>query len=597
MINKKTLDVVLAQPGFRSGPIELENWYLPYTIGCLWAYASHDEEIQNHVNMVDFIWNRDKIENFVDSWSNVDILFCSVYIWSENYCSELSIAVKQKWPHSKIIWGGPQCDHSNPKIFEMKPYIDGFVVSEGEHTFKELCHNLINGISINNIDGCVFNQNGLPIKTTPRPRSNIADLPSPYLAGVFDEIIDKNPNVNWSAIIETNRGCPYSCTFCDWGSLTASKIKLRDLAKIEAEIEWFSNKKIKFLFIIDANFGIFKDRDIKIAKLIKEKNPQLEGLSLSFLKNKTESMIPIAKELKDLMHNGVSLSVQSLDPHTLDSIKRSNMQINDIAGIIEKLDQEGIGYYTELILGLPGESLRSWKQNIWTLYENKLHVGIMVYQLIAAVNTELYQQQKDEYDMKLVDVRLVADGNHIAEYAPTVISSSSMPYQDYIDAWLFTKEQNLLHCGGFSLDASITCFENGHSYDAFYSKLKEFLNTHQSWRNMLHKIETLFHEVFSKNNQETTERLIDRFAFRAVFDIRDTIFDSVDKTLYYFNIPNRNKIIRHAQALVYDPYNAEQWPKVIDGKTYSYVGRPVTSVDQYAEFQSYRRGSIFVKVS
>jgi len=139
MHHKKTLDVVLAQPGFKSGPADLENWYLPYSIGCLWAYASHDENIREKITIQDWVWNRPDISSLVDSWDNVDILFCSVYIWSDNYCSQLSKAVKNRWPDAKIIWGGPQCDHSNKDIFAIKPYIDAFVVSEGEKTFKELC--------------------------------------------------------------------------------------------------------------------------------------------------------------------------------------------------------------------------------------------------------------------------------------------------------------------------------------------------------------------------------------------------------------------------------------------------------------------------
>ena len=597
MHHKKTLDVVLAQPGFKSGPADLENWYLPYSIGCLWAYASHDENIREKITIQDWVWNRPDISSLVDSWDNVDILFCSVYIWSDNYCSQLSKAVKNRWPDAKIIWGGPQCDHSNKDIFAIKPYIDAFVVSEGEKTFKELCENLIADHSIDNVHGCVINQQGFA-KTNPiRPRSNLEDFPSPYLAGVFDDIVKQNPHINWSVVIETNRGCPYGCTFCDWGSLTSSKIKKFNLQKIQSEIEWFANNDIKFIFIADANFGIFKDRDIEIAKLIKEKNPQLEGLNLAFLKNKTDSMIPVARELKDLMTNGVSLSVQSLDPHTLDAINRANMEINDIENIIEKLNEEGIGYYTELILGLPGETLDSWKQNIWTVYENSLHVGIMVYQLIAAINTELNQKQKTKYDMVTRNVRLVADGNHIAEYAPTVISSSSMSYGDYIKAWIFSKEQNLLHCAGFSQQAAIHCHQVGVSYQHFYQHLKNLLTEYDDWNVMIKKIEQLFHEVFSESNQETTERNIDRFAFRSVFDLREIIFECIDKTLQHFEIEDHQQIIAESKALVYDPYHQNLWPQTVNGKTYRYVGRPIENVDQYADFQSYRRGSIFVEVT
>ena len=42
-------------------------------------------------------------------------------------------------------------------------------------------------------------------------------VPSPYLVGIFDDLIKENPKERWLASWETNRGCPFSCTYCDWG--------------------------------------------------------------------------------------------------------------------------------------------------------------------------------------------------------------------------------------------------------------------------------------------------------------------------------------------------------------------------------------------
>ena len=63
-------------------------------------------------------------------------------------------------------------------------------------------------------------------------------LPSPHLTGVFDHIVKNNSNYKFHMTLETNRGCPYQCTFCDWGSLTYNKIKKFDIDRVFAEIEW-----------------------------------------------------------------------------------------------------------------------------------------------------------------------------------------------------------------------------------------------------------------------------------------------------------------------------------------------------------------------
>jgi len=90
------------------------------------------------------------------------------------------------------------------------------------------------------------------------------------LTGVFDNIINNNLEYVFNATLETNRGCPFACTFCDWGSLTYSKVTKYDIERIRADIEWAGQNKIGFLYNVDANFGLFKDRDHAIVDILIE---------------------------------------------------------------------------------------------------------------------------------------------------------------------------------------------------------------------------------------------------------------------------------------------------------------------------------------
>ena len=94
---------------------------------------------------------------------------------------------------------------------------------------------------------------------------DITVLPSPYLTGVFDETMKENPNERWLASWETNRGCPFSCAYCDWGSAIASKVSRMDMDKLEKELMWFAKNKIEFIYVCDANFGMLP-RDMEISK-------------------------------------------------------------------------------------------------------------------------------------------------------------------------------------------------------------------------------------------------------------------------------------------------------------------------------------------
>ena len=115
---------------------------------------------------------------------------------------------------------------------------------------------------------------------TTAKRDRVADLdllPSPVLTGLFDAFMKGWEQVagpaqgprrlayNCVVVLETNRGCPYGCTFCDWGSATLSRIRKFDLDRIFAELEWCARNQFETIGIADANFGIF-ERDVEIAQ-------------------------------------------------------------------------------------------------------------------------------------------------------------------------------------------------------------------------------------------------------------------------------------------------------------------------------------------
>ena len=145
---------------------------------------------------------------------------------------------------SVVVFGGPQT-HGGMTAHK---FIDVFVRGEGEENFLDLLRTIIAGQE--------------PDLFYSKRRLENLDIPSPYTTGVFDEIIKNNPGAVWAMTLETNRGCPYSCTFCDWGSLTYSKVKKFGLEKVQQELEWIVGQPVRYIVCADANMGIFKERDL-----------------------------------------------------------------------------------------------------------------------------------------------------------------------------------------------------------------------------------------------------------------------------------------------------------------------------------------------
>ncbi len=264
-INRSKISFV--QPNFRQGPGGIAA-YLPYSAGILWSYALTNETIKNNLVLDKLVYKREPIEELATRLSKNNIVAFSTYVWNRNYNFKLAKRVKELNPSVLVLFGGPEPPITNPDIFSIMPFCDIVVKGEGEYTFCSLIEKWINKEDYSEVSGLLINENGKCKDTgVPERIEELDTVPSPYLTGVFDSILPLESE--WNAVIETNRGCPYQCTFCDWGSLTYSKMKKFNLTRVFHEIEWMSENKIGYMDVADSNFGIFIERDNSIVdKLI-----------------------------------------------------------------------------------------------------------------------------------------------------------------------------------------------------------------------------------------------------------------------------------------------------------------------------------------
>src|SRR5262249_49477223 len=153
------------------------------------------------------------------------------------------------------------------------------------------------------------------------------------------------PGTRWYLIWETNRGCPFSCTFCDWGSAVAAKVYTFDLERLQREIDWMAEHRIEYVYCADANFGILP-RDLQIAEYAvasRQRHGYPASLNVQSTKNATERAWRIQKLLTGSMNTiGVTVSFQSLDPHTLKTVRRDNISPRTFQELQRRYASEGI---------------------------------------------------------------------------------------------------------------------------------------------------------------------------------------------------------------------------------------------------------------
>jgi len=476
--------VSLVQVNFQLGPSHLNAHYLPYSVGIIWSYANQFESIRDAYELDHVICIREPIDTVLDDLSDQDIVAFSCYVWNRNYNLTLARRIKELNPDCQIIFGGPELEIGDPTIFKRYPFIDIIIKNEGEFIFKEL---LERAKPLSDIAGLLINQDGEAVDTGSAERINdLSVLPSPYLTGFFDRLIEKYPDIEWNATLETNRGCPYACTFCDWGSLTYNKIKKFELERVYAEMEWIAKHRCGFMSVTDANFGVFAERDNLIIDRFIELQNQYGypyTFNVSWAKNQKKHVIGIVKKLMSntkTLNHGLTLSFQSFDDKVLENIKRKNMYESETQEIFTLAEQNQIPVTSELILGLPGETLESWKENFWTLFRLGNHSGIDMFQAQLLTNAEMNTLQRRLYGIKSTVVYDYMSGSYnydeLAEGVQVVTETNTLPWDDMIEAQMFNVFINTFHINGLTNWLSRFVYKNlGIDYSEFYRDLYQFL--------------------------------------------------------------------------------------------------------------------------
>lgn len=466
-------NLYLVQPSFPAKPGYTDEYFLPYSVGVLWAAALQNSVIRENWNLAEIIFRREPIIDVIDRMIDPALVVFSCYVWNWEYNKKLAQSVKQRWPDCKIMFGGPQVsDKPFETLFLSKhPYVNIVCTGEGEILFPEILSAIIEQRPLKRIYKADRIQ-------------DLTALPSAYLSGVFDKIISDNPEIKWQAILETNRGCPYACTFCDWGGLNFSKIKKFDMARVLGEIQWLANHRITYLFIADANFGIFYERDMLIAKTIADLRAQTgypEVVNATWQKNANVKNIEINRILGS---KGFTVSAQSMNFDTLKAIKRDNMKINDAREIFEACERDNIATYTDLILGLPEETKLSWRKGMYDLLNLGQHNAIMVYSAQVLTNAEL-TQQIEQYDIKWIEQDFWASYydssmDPVKEFQRIVVSTNTMPFDDMVDSFVFSWMIFIFHSMGYT-QVFARYLNNSEimKYPEFYDKLWDFLKHDQ----------------------------------------------------------------------------------------------------------------------
>jgi hypothetical protein len=283
-----------------------------------------------------------------------DVVGVSAYLWSFPYFVEVARRLKEDDPGRLIVFGGPS---ARPSMTSLPPYraagrwIDALVINEGEHAFREIVAlRERSSAALMMLAGLALPAESGWIETAARPLGDLNELPSPYA-------MDLAPK-GGLGVLQTYRGCPFTCSFCEWGTLESPK-RVREVDALCREFEGMARHQVAGALEVDAGLnlnqhafhnlraaaertGFFSRRsficEIYPAKVRRE--------HIDFLASIHEPM--------------VGLGLQSFDNQVLSHVDRSYDEARFESTLAELREVAYVA--VEIILGLPGDTPQSFRR-------------------------------------------------------------------------------------------------------------------------------------------------------------------------------------------------------------------------------------------
>ena len=428
--------------------VTLATEAFPLNVGFIASYCKKLFGDAVEITLFKYIEDIDKAVNE----SPPDILGLSNYCWSHSVSYEIFKMCKKSNPNVVTVWGGPNFPIDFPsqkKFMKQYPEVDVYVPTEGETGFSNIVSLILKSASLENvsetiqknpIEGCISrDDNGEIHYSIPTIRiSSLNEIPSPYQNGMMDKFFDGK----LTPMLQTNRGCPFHCTFCTDGRDETNKVNHFSIERVQSDIEYIAEhtpKNTHSLHISDLNFGMYP-RDLEICESlakIQQKFNYPKYIKCTTGKNQKDKIINAIKKLNNSLR--VTMSVQSLDPDVLHNIRRDNISVDHMLALYPALKEANLQTTSEVILGLPGETFENHIQTLRDLVKARMD-EIVVHTCMLLDGSEMgLPEERKKWEMKTKFIVLQRDfaelsnGKKVIEYEEVVVGSKTMTFEEYIE--------------------------------------------------------------------------------------------------------------------------------------------------------------------
>lgn len=386
----------------------ISTTYLPL----LWASAKtyyekngqHPEKYNWILPIAELMVTADEIKDEIRK-NPPDIFGASLYVWNYSLSMEICSWVKQEWPHCIVIIGGPHQYIIHQSDFFMKfKFIDACSpdTAYGEIVMADLLDNFNDGlVDWSKVEQIMYPSTGRNLINRSLKMTRASEFVWDFDA--YSTQLDSmrryarrkrfmRSTCSLDIRIETTRGCPYMCTYCDWGGTLGSKMARKTYEAIDKDLNILSMDEfdISCIYFCDSNTGIFGDRDVDTFRLLIEKTNNL-SIKKPIINiggwAKSSNHIKYIKEIITIAANSgaldsLKISAQTFNQRALKNVKRTDIAAPEYFILARYARELGCVIIAEMIMGLPGMTVDTFYEDFNIPYEEDVEMRLYELELL-----------------------------------------------------------------------------------------------------------------------------------------------------------------------------------------------------------------------
>ena len=304
----------------------------------------------------------------------------SCYIWNWTVIQALLSELPKVLPDTALWLGGPEVSYDAEDLLRTYPQLTGIMVGEGEETFLELLrYYWEHKTALSDIKGIVCKEgftgerglvdmNRLPFLYAPDEDTATENVQYAVPAAFQNRIL----------YYESQRGCPFQCSYCL--SSIDKKVRLRNMDTVKSELRYFLDNRVPQVKFIDRTFNCNASHALDIWKYLSENDNGITNFHFEIAADLlTEEHLEVMRGMRPGLIQ-LEIGVQTANEKTLKAIHR-HMDLDKLCKTVAAVHSfENIHQHLDLIAGLPYEDYDSFADSFNTVYAmmpDQLQLGFL----------------------------------------------------------------------------------------------------------------------------------------------------------------------------------------------------------------------------